>query len=413
MRAITTARRPRTAALLAALAAAALLAGCAGGAVAGSPTGTSGSTVPTTATSQTSGTTGATQSSQVTPAQVPGYPTRPDRPVISVVHTMAGVGGISGEQRLVVYGDGTVLRPDEDGTGWTVAVLAPGELDALMIRATELGLLGDLDMGEPGITDSPWTTMTITLATREIEHRVYAPGYEEGLTGAQVDHRRAFGALSAEIAGLAGDRLTAPAAPYEVSRYRLMARYLPLDGDPVPEQTWGGPTSLRELLGDSGCAELAGQDAAAAAVLLAGTEDDVMVGGALTVGVSTGVATPESLWLSFVPLLPGDEGCPSTGAPASELTAPWPGENRRPATAWEQWIATQSVHEAGADGLLGPDASSAADLTWYDLTFSVATADGRTVVDVTAQHRHSGSGDDPQTFAVRVDASTGELLEHR
>lgn len=66
------------------------------------------------------------------PAQTPdrtgperGFATDPGTPVIEFSSTDATVDGVQGVARTVVYGDGTVLRPDPDG-GWTVAHLARG-----------------------------------------------------------------------------------------------------------------------------------------------------------------------------------------------------------------------------------------------------------------------------------------------
>lgn len=377
--------------VVAGVAAALLVTGCAGAETGGRPTvGT---------TEQTSG----TPTAPVGPAQ--GLSTDPDTAIIEISLTDATVGGVQGVERIVVYGDGTVLRPTDDG-GWTVAHLAPGVLDRLAEQAAADGLLGPLDFGDPGVTDMGWSDIALVTDSGVVEHHVYAPGWTDNLSSQELAARTAFSGLISAVSALDGPDLTGPEQPWTPERVLVQG----FSGAALQTEQavdWSGPTPLRDLIGASGCAVLTGADRAAAADLMAVAQ--ASSGQDTLTVLATGEAFPAHLQLRLQFLLPQDNGCPVV-EDRGPLVEPWPAEDRAPATAWQRWIADQAVVDGAERNAFGPEASSSSDLTWYEYDYSTGTVDGITVIDVVASQGY-GSERDPETFAVRVDASTGKILD--
>lgn len=368
-----------------------LLTGCAGAGTGGRPT------IGTTQESSTP-TPGRTGPEQ-------GFATDPGTPVIEISSTDATVGGIQGVARTVVYGDGTVLRPDPDG-GWTVAHLAPGVLDRIAEQAATDGLFSPLDFGDPGVTDMGWDDLTLVTDAGVVEHHVYAPGWTDNLSSPEQQARAAFSALVSTVTSLGGSDLTAAATTYSPERV-LVNGFSGAALSTEQAVTWSGPTGLQDLIGAEGCAVLTGADLSAAVELMA--EADARSGQDSLAVLATGVEAPAHLQLRLQVLLPHDDGCPVLEN-REPLVEPWPADDRAPANAWQRWIADQAVVAGAERNAFGPDASSTSDLTWYEYEYSTGTVDGVAVIDVVAAPGYDGERD-PETFAVRVDAGTGEILE--
>lgn len=357
------------------------------------PSGSPGSTVPSSSQVSTSGS---------TPIR---YDTSATAPVVLISVVDATVAGVQGVGTTVLYGDGTLLRPNESG-GWTRSKVAPGVIDRILARAAAAGLLQDRDPGEPGISDQGWTVVSVTADGRTHDYRIYAPGYENGLTTAELAVRRDLADFQRAVGGLAGADLVEAPAPYRVERLRVMVGAGgPLDDQPV-KRDWPASIPLRDTFGDTGCAVLTGQQAEAVAALV-GPDDGQQAGPVL---VNTGQKLPAVVQVRAYPLLPHDSGC-AERQQSQELPAPWPGDDRRPADAWSTWIAHQVVTEAGAQQRLGGEILTPTSLTWFRLSSSAVTVDGTTVIDVVGRRSHGRTASGMTEFAIRFNPATGEILK--
>lgn len=170
---------------------------------------------------------------------------------------------------VVVYSDGRVYRradigdwyvPDGFAAGpalqprmapptppgaYEWATLSDSAVDDLVERIEDLGLLDDdLDFGDPMITDSPSSDLTLSIEGEMIEHDVYAPGYDDGLTAEQQANRAVYDELRSvlfELEDTFGDELSKFAA-YVPDEWIISVggywsgevdRPWPLDDDPV------------------------------------------------------------------------------------------------------------------------------------------------------------------------------------
>jgi hypothetical protein len=130
--------------------------------------------------------------------------------------------------RLVVFGDGRVLQDVTESleTGETPAVpefeqrqLTDQGLATLYERLTAAGVTAEVDFGEPPITDLDSLRLEVAVGDEVVVNSVYAPGVEDGLSGAERDARAAVDSLLADLDdldGLLGDNISAAEpAPFE------------------------------------------------------------------------------------------------------------------------------------------------------------------------------------------------------
>jgi hypothetical protein len=224
---------------------------------------------------------------------------------------------------VTVLSDGTILSPGfvpavYPGPALTpiqAATVDPAEVEALVERARALGLLdGPLDFGQPGISDAPTTTVTITVNGTTHRHDAYAlsfgedvgaagPGAVEqaiddgaGLSDEQKANREAlseFVAAAHEVG--VGDALWTPAAYAVTVVGPAVEDPSGLAQEPVP---WPLDT-VPSTEGDFPCTVIDGDDASTLATALtsANTETPWVIDG-------------EELSVAFRPLVPGDPGCP-------------------------------------------------------------------------------------------------------
>lgn len=279
-------------------------------------------------------------------------------------------------------------------------------LDRLAEQATADDLFALRDFGDPGVTDMGWDELTLVTDGGVVEHHVYAPDWTDNLSSSQQEARASFAALVSAVTSLTGSDLTG--APTTYTPERLLVKGF--SGAALSTEqavTWSGPTGLQDLIGAEGCAVLTGADLAAAVDLMAEAND--RSGQNSLAVLATGIEAPAHVQLRLQVLLPHDDGCPVLEN-REPLVEPWPADDRAPATAWQRWIADQAVVAGAERDAFGPDASSTSDLTWYEYAYSTGTVDGAPVIDVVASPGYGGERD-PETFAVRVDAATGEILE--
>lgn len=389
------------------------------------PPTTNPSTVPTgtgspasTAMPRTTGpgTTGPTttdnwRTSTPTPytPDIPGYSTDPAHVLISVEQVDAGVDGVRSTGRTLVFGDGRVVVTSPDSvSGLSELRIDQRSLRGLITEAAGRGLLTGTSFGEPGITDQGWTTVTFDTDLGLVEHRVYAPGFTDGLDEMQVVAREDMAAFeNLLLSTLNTDPLDLPAdyLPAEIEIRATMA--FPADGQATePVVAWPFARSARKLFGDNGCTILPSEQ-------VRGLLDEIVVEEPLTgsgdrrVVVDTGVDSPASLALVLT-FPTGRATCSPPDVVAVSLATPWPADDRRATDQWARWLADDAVHTLAAAGALGPEAGDDSDLSWYRLLYSTGEVKGRTVVDVTGEAL--GSARDPETFAVRIDGRTGEVL---
>ncbi|MSO78176.1 MAG: hypothetical protein EXQ79_01045 [Acidimicrobiia bacterium] len=102
-----------------------------------------------------------------------------------------------------------------------VARIDDARIQELIDRAREIGLLTKdeaLDYGQPGVTDMPDTTVTITVDGDTFSTSVYALSFDSNdLTPEQQGNRDALQAFIAEVAD------ASPRRPYEVKRLAVLA----------------------------------------------------------------------------------------------------------------------------------------------------------------------------------------------
>lgn len=344
--------------------------------------------------------------STVGSASVPDYDHGATAPVVLISEVDATVAGVQGVATTVLYGDGTLLRPNKSGDGWTRSQVGPEVIGRLLAKASSSGLFGDGDPGEPGITDQGWTTVTITAAGGAHQYRVYAPGYEQGLSPAQLAVRKQLAEFQATVAGLSGSDLIEGPAAYQVDRLRVNIEPGVAPADEPVEKAWPKQVPLRETFGDTGCAVLSGEQLRAMTEIV-GPTDGEMAGPVL---LRTGLKLPAVVRVRAYPLLPHDPGCQQRRRVA-ELPSPWPGDDRRPADAWSTWLAWQVVTEAAAQGRFGGEELSQTQLTWFAVSYSRATVSGREVIDAVGKRTRSTTTLGQTEFAVRMDATSGEILQ--
>ena len=144
--------------------------------------------------------------------------------------------------------------PVPAGNLWQPAYLGSCQVAAIDALAAEELTDGE-DLGSPMITDSPTTSVTYYGGEEPVRSGAYALGDEapgDGLSRAQQQGREVLKGL---IAALDEATVTGEVLPIETVRITNDV------GEPEPPG-WPGPP-LEELLGDTGCGELTGQQAVA------------------------------------------------------------------------------------------------------------------------------------------------------
>jgi hypothetical protein len=301
---------PRRLAALAAVAALALVgAACSdddddGGIVAGGD----GTTEPTDSTDGTTAPSGADGRE---------HPTGADE---FVVRVFAGGGFVPVQFHLTtspsytLLGDGTVVEPGAVTAIYPGPALTPlharhideAAIQEILQRADDAGLLeGEIDYGEPGITDVETTTVTINVDGEQHVQSAYALGFddEEGGGNLTEEQREARQALRGFIESLAATDQPASEdyVPSEVIAYTLGIAEPDADVPQEP-QDWPIATLPARESAETpfACVTITGDETTTLLAALAGANQ-------ATPWVVPGVAEPLSI--VFRAVVPGDEPC--------------------------------------------------------------------------------------------------------
>ncbi|MDQ4039898.1 MAG: hypothetical protein M3313_16505, partial [Actinomycetota bacterium] len=216
--------------------------------------------------------------------------------------------------QFLLLGDGTVIVPGvmiEIYPGPAIrplqaARVTEGQIQELFAAAEEAGLLeGQIDYGEPGVTDVPTTTVTLTSNGRTVSHSAYALSYPEApdanLSAEQLAAREALQGFIDAAQGLAGAD-SQQYVPNGVVAYRISSESAPpvdegLDPEPM---VWPIATAPETpVIGIDSCIEVIGAEAQTLLEALGQANELTpwMIG--------SDPPTP----MVFRPLLPGDPGC--------------------------------------------------------------------------------------------------------
>ena len=168
----------------------------------------------------------------------------------------------------------TMIYPGPALAPVSTGVVPSDVVAALLDEAEEIGLAtaDELDTGEPGVTDTPTTTITVRVGGQRYEHGVYALGFGEqpgeggGLSDDQIELRSSISAFVQHVNDAAGAAAT---EPYDAVAYDILPQPLADAGaveDVTPNQLdWPLSFPLHE---DGSCMRLEGDDAASFAALL-------------------------------------------------------------------------------------------------------------------------------------------------
>jgi hypothetical protein len=272
--------------------------------------GTSASTSGDTTGETTPGDGTTTPTDGTTPGTVPastdGY----------VLRVIVGGGFVPVEQSVATIASATLL---DDGTLITPAAVTlqyPGaaiqplqstmltaeQVDALMARADELGLLdGPLDFGEPAVADAPSTTVTFVVDGQPVVQTANALGMEgmaDTVDAEAQANRDALQAFLDELAAVStGDEA------YPASAVAVISLGTPVTDPSLPQEPVDWPLAVvpeepADVPGGWPC------------VLVTGADLDTLLpvletANQVTPWVVDGVETA----LAFRPVLPGDGGC--------------------------------------------------------------------------------------------------------
>jgi hypothetical protein len=264
-------------------------------------------------TDPTDGTTGSSGSS----GSELDHPTGADEVVVRV---FAGGGFVPVEFHLTatasytLLGDGTVVEPGAVTAIYPGPAITPlharhideAEIQEILQRADDAGLLdGEIDYGQPGITDVETTTVTINVDGEEHVQSAYALGFDDEagsgpLTDEQREARRALQGFI-ESLGAADDPASEPYVPAEVVAYTIGVAQ-PDPSVPQEPQDWPIATLPAPVSEDRpfACVTITGDEATE---LLAALEDANQA----TPWVVPGETEPLSI--AFRAVVPGDEPC--------------------------------------------------------------------------------------------------------
>lgn len=219
---------------------------------------------------------------------------------------------------FLLLGDGTVIAagvtdmryPGPAINPLQTTTISEGQIQELLAAAEAAGLLGgEVDYGNPAVTDLPDTHVDVTVGGSTSSQSAYALGFDNGtslgLNDSQITAREALQDFidTAQALIQADSELYAPA---EVVAYRLSAQAAPPIEEPDlvqeprswPIPTLPPPAAETEL---SSCVVISGQEAAD---LLTALQD----ANELTPWLIGSDSEPPAR-MAFRPQLPGDPGC--------------------------------------------------------------------------------------------------------
>ncbi len=219
---------------------------------------------------------------------------------------------------FLLLGDGTAIVG-----GVTIAIypgpaiarlqsttLSEGQIQELLNSAQTAGLLGEeLDFGEPGVTDMPYTTVTIRANGRTVTQSAYALGFpadpSSGLSEPQIAARAALqgfvDAAQASVGSASGGY-----EPDGVVVFRLGPAEGAPAGEPELEQSpqiWPIATAPQPPTGS--------EPGGASCVVVTGSEVPILLDALAAANELTPwvIGSDPPARLVFRPYLPGDPGC--------------------------------------------------------------------------------------------------------
>ena len=206
---------------------------------------------------------------------------------------------------LAVYGDGRVIRVDDqrDGhevpVGYTIAQVDPLVVLRFAAETEALGLIEKgTEFGAPQVSDMPYTTVRLHGAGGPRSVRVYALSEHSGsgVSPSEAKARRELSAVIDRARALPGDAASAPYRPGQVRVFELDHTD---DADDAPAWPGPAPASFLDPSQEFGaCGTLSGS---AAEIAYAAARKNP--GANWTVG-------EKQRTLAVVALLPGTIGCP-------------------------------------------------------------------------------------------------------
>jgi hypothetical protein len=167
---------------------------------------------------------------------------------------------ISGDGRAISQGAVPAIYPGPLLPALVERTISEAGIQTLLAEADELGLLADIEYGDPPtvITDVPDTVVTITVDGTTYRHVAYALGFEEETDEARAN-LQAFVTAVTDLAGTVGEDELGQETPMESDSYLIRA--MPVDQGTVTTDVpptyvdWPADASVR--LGDAAeCAEL-------------------------------------------------------------------------------------------------------------------------------------------------------------
>lgn len=186
-------------------------------------------------------------------------PAAGDEIVFSVDPLAGFVGALDAVRVLpevVLYGDGTVLHDSTEilDSGEAPAVpqieerlLTDEGFSALLERVAAAGVTAEVDFGEPPVTDLDSLRIQVVVDDAVVENTIYAPGFDEGLTGAQQAARAEVDGLMADLDDLDAllGEATSAAGPARVERWLALTESTdrfpdsgPGDADAILARDW-------------------------------------------------------------------------------------------------------------------------------------------------------------------------------
>lgn len=218
--------------------------------------------------------------------------------------------------QFLLLGDGTVIVPGviiEIYPGPAIyplqaARISEGQIQELFVAADEAGLIdAEIDYGQPGITDVPTTTVSLTINGRTVSQSAYALSYQDApdpdLSDENVAAREALQGFIDTAQGIAGAG-SEQYVPTGVVAYRLSDESAPpvdegLDQEPRPWPITTAPAATSSATGVATCIAVTGAEAE---TLL----DALVEANELTPWL---IGSDPPSRMAFRPLLPGDPGC--------------------------------------------------------------------------------------------------------
>lgn len=340
---------------------------------------------------------------------------------------LSGSNGGDDPSLVSVYANGNVIvSSDSKPLGFATFRVGDAALDELLGLATAARPFGDVDYGEPEVTDVGSTVVTVHVDRGSTTVSAWALGFDtDELDPQQTEARRRLDALAGALAGLAdgGDRLSdvTPYQPLLVNVFLSAPNYDSAEDGVDTPWPLSRPLHRQRLYENPGlCFQVAGGDVA----LVTSSEDDEEQYWSLP--PSTPVAAPSIVRVTAAAALPDTPPCDGAERepPVRALTDeeqdesphdwenPWPADRRTTTMSLEVWMA----HEAMVTQVLprreGWPPDGWTRWGWFEVRYIGVDVDGRRYLDVFAECNPYVTDEEPAcTIRARFDVATQRLVE--